>query len=114
MIRAAFAILRSPSGSVLLLRRAQGEDFPGTWALPGGKIDEGETAETAVVRTVLERTKYLTGHSGRWLCRSIRHGADAVTFDIAVEAEFVPTLSAKHDAWLWTQPDEALAMDAAV
>jgi 8-oxo-dGTP pyrophosphatase MutT (NUDIX family) len=42
-IAAAFMLLRSPTGTVLLLRRAKTEDHPGSWDLPGGKIKNGET-----------------------------------------------------------------------
>jgi len=42
---------------VLLNLRAKGvEKFPGCWGFPGGKNDDGETPEEAVVREVKEET----------------------------------------------------------
>ena len=38
---------------VLLIKRAK-EPFRGNWQLPGGKIEQGETSEEAVVREVIE------------------------------------------------------------
>lgn len=35
-----------------------GVTFQGLWALPGGRIDEGESARDAVVRECLEETDY--------------------------------------------------------
>jgi hypothetical protein len=50
MINAAFMLLRSPSGTVLFLRRAKGEDHSGKFDLPGGKIKAGETPKPLLGR----------------------------------------------------------------
>jgi len=42
-------------GKVLLIRRAR-PPFKGRWALPGGFVEEGESAEEAVVREALQET----------------------------------------------------------
>ncbi len=47
------AVIRS--GDVLLVRRAH-EPNSGKWALPGGKIEFGESIETAVLRELFEET----------------------------------------------------------
>jgi len=105
MIAAAFMLMRSPEGRVLLLRRAQGEDHA------GGKLKPGETAERAVVREVLEETGFNPGHSGKWFCRRVRDAVDAVTFAFGCD-EFVPRLNREHDAWQWIDPQDALRMGA--
>lgn len=43
------------SGRVLMIRRRVREGRL-LWAFPGGKVEQGETAETAAVREVLEET----------------------------------------------------------
>ncbi len=46
----AFAVVRDPLGRVLLVRRRDS----GSWELPGGRVDLGESAVEAVVREVAE------------------------------------------------------------
>jgi 8-oxo-dGTP diphosphatase len=48
----ACAVVRDGAGRVLLQRRRDNDQ----WALPGGAIEEGETAAEAVAREVEEET----------------------------------------------------------
>jgi mutator protein MutT len=48
-------VLRSDDGAALLVRRGR-PPAQGTWTLPGGKVEPGETLEDAVVREVAEET----------------------------------------------------------
>ena len=110
MINAAFLLLRSPSGTVLLLRRDKSGDHPGEWALPGGKIKAGEKPETAAVRECLEETGWNPGHAGKWFCRRVKDGVDAITFIKDIDSEFTPPKLHEHSAFMWINPQEALAM----
>jgi len=49
------AVILRADGAVLLVRRAR-PPAVGTWTLPGGKVEPGETLERAVVREVEEET----------------------------------------------------------
>lgn len=42
-------------GKVLLIRRAR-EPFKGEWAIPGGRIEDDETAEQCAIREMKEET----------------------------------------------------------
>jgi mutator protein MutT len=55
LLPAAFAIVRNQHGEVLLVRRAD----DGNWELPGGRIEVGESAASAVVREVREEAGVL-------------------------------------------------------
>jgi 8-oxo-dGTP diphosphatase len=41
-------------GRVLLAQRPAGKSMEGLWEFPGGKVDDGETPETALIRELRE------------------------------------------------------------
>jgi len=52
IVVAAAVIIRN--GRVLLTRRAEGQHLAGLWEFPGGKLEEGESPEEALVRECRE------------------------------------------------------------
>ena len=54
-VRSTVCAVIEKDGKILLVKRNH-EPFNGCWALPGGHIDFGETAEHAVIREVKEET----------------------------------------------------------
>ena len=53
--RTATAIIPFSENKILLIKRAT-VPFKGYWALPGGRVDPGETVDETVVREVKEET----------------------------------------------------------
>ena len=49
------AVIRDASGRLLLIQRGH-DPHRGAWSLPGGRIEDGESAGEAVVREVREET----------------------------------------------------------
>jgi 8-oxo-dGTP diphosphatase len=49
----AAALLRK-DGRILLQKRPDGRSMAGLWEFPGGKLEDGETPESALVREVTE------------------------------------------------------------
>ena len=54
-IPAVGAVVMDEAGRLLVILRAK-EPAKGCWSLPGGRVEEGETHEAAVVREVVEET----------------------------------------------------------
>lgn len=97
--RAAGVMFVAPDGRLLLMRRA-GRDHPGCWALPGGGIEEGESAEEAARRETLEETGF--EYEGRLIpwTRRLLNCVDFTTFLGEADA-FEPTLNEEHDRFMW-------------
>jgi 8-oxo-dGTP pyrophosphatase MutT (NUDIX family) len=107
--RAASVAFVAPSGRILFMKRAVGEDnWPDTWALPGGKVDDGETFEQAARREAAEETGRdhsgeLVEHDRKRTPRNWEH----VTFTARVDDEFAPLLNGEHSAFVWALAGEA-------
>ncbi len=48
------AALIDPDGRVLLAQRPDGKSMAGLWEFPGGKVEPGETPESALIRELHE------------------------------------------------------------
>ncbi len=54
MILVSAVLLRDKAGRILLAQRPQGKSMAGLWEFPGGKVEDGETPEVALVRELEE------------------------------------------------------------
>lgn len=97
-----------PTGAVLLLRRTSAGDHEGEWSFPGGKLEEGEDAETAARREAVEELggDHPKGDLRLWT-RRIRNGVDFTTFIQRCE-RFEPVLNEEHDEFGWFPVDALL------
>jgi 8-oxo-dGTP diphosphatase len=54
IVLVAAVALVDPDGRVLIAQRPQGKPMAGLWEFPGGKVHDGETPETALIRELKE------------------------------------------------------------
>ncbi|GAA1476476.1 (deoxy)nucleoside triphosphate pyrophosphohydrolase [Nocardioides aestuarii] len=97
------AVLRD--GRVLAARRTAPPEAAGRWEFPGGKVEPGESPETAVVREVREELG-CTVAVEEWLGGEVPIGERhllRVALATLVEGDPVPV---EHDRLRWLGPDE--------
>ncbi len=78
------AIIPFPGNRILLIKRGT-VPFKGYWALPGGRVDPGETVEQTIVREVKEETGLdvaIVDKIGEYVEKGVKDG---------VEYEYYPT-----------------------
>jgi 8-oxo-dGTP diphosphatase len=54
LVLVAAAALVDSDGRVLIAQRPEGKQLAGLWEFPGGKVEDGETPETALIRELRE------------------------------------------------------------
>lgn len=98
------AIVRDDVGRLLMIRRGQ-EPALGSWSLPGGRVEPGESDEEAVAREVAEETG-LTVRVGALIGRIEIPAPDGGVFDIGdyaadvIGGELRPGDDATEAAWV--------------
>lgn len=54
MLLVVAAALTNEAGEILLQKRPEGRSMAGLWEFPGGKVEAGETPESALIREIKE------------------------------------------------------------
>ncbi|MGJ8644869.1 MAG: (deoxy)nucleoside triphosphate pyrophosphohydrolase [Luteolibacter sp.] len=65
MIEVVCGVIRDGEGRVLACRRSAERHLGGLWEFPGGKVDEGESHEFALVRELKEELSILVKIEGQ-------------------------------------------------
>jgi 8-oxo-dGTP pyrophosphatase MutT (NUDIX family) len=93
----------SATNSYLYLLRNDSK-YPGTWGLPGGKVESGESLLAAITRECTEELGSMPDHQRLIPIEqftSVDGGFVYHTFFCSVEQEFVPVLNDEHIGWAW-------------
>lgn len=112
------AALIDRSGRLLLQQRPVGKHHGGLWEFPGGKVEQGETFENALIREIEEELGLSLDESGISLIATARQGAEAAHAELVL---FLYTASRwagqeqGHDGqeWGWFSFDQAAELPLA-
>ncbi|WP_295648725.1 (deoxy)nucleoside triphosphate pyrophosphohydrolase [uncultured Dietzia sp.] len=99
-------------GTVLACRRAPGKTAAGWWEFPGGKVDDDETPEAALVREIREELG-ISISVDALIDRSVTTVGDN-DIDLScylVTSADVPTHSTDHDELRWVSIGSLPALD---
>ncbi len=102
MIQVVAGILLNQDNEVLIAKRPEGKSYAGYWEFPGGKIEQGEIAETALVRGFQEELGIDTS-AERWqpFYQGERKNEVALSFFIARSAKNYMPRSLENQEWQW-------------
>ena len=106
--RLVVAAVVERKGRVLLLRRRHDDFMGGTYELPSGRLEDGETLAAALRREVAEETGLLVEVVDDYLgCFNYLSGGGTGTrqfnFRVSV-ADFFAIHLTEHDAFAWASP----------
>jgi 8-oxo-dGTP diphosphatase len=77
-VEVAAAVILRADGRFLLAQRPQNKVYPGYWEFPGGKIEEGESAESALRRELHEELGIEVQRAYPWITRDHDYAHAAV------------------------------------
>jgi 8-oxo-dGTP diphosphatase len=81
-IHVAVGVLIDSKGCVLLTRRLKGTDLAGYWEFPGGKVEGGESVQTALARELEEELGTRIGETVPLMTVSHDYGEKQVLLDV--------------------------------
>ena len=97
---------------VLAMRRAPHKPLPGKWEFPGGKLEEGELPDEALIREIKEELGIdihnleLFDHS-----TTILPDWEVELSCYLVQSDVEPTESTDHDHLIWLKREELESLD---
>ncbi|BCS97056.1 NUDIX hydrolase [Desulfoluna limicola] len=111
MLTVTAALIRK-EGRILVARRRPGISHAGRWEFPGGKPEQGESPEEAIVREIEEEMGIMTTVDA-YFGESIAHNGNTnirlLVFELTWErGELTPV---DHDRIDWVRPEELLGYD---
>ena len=81
-IHVAVGVLIDDTGCVLLARRQKGTHLEGYWEFPGGKVEAGESVESALAREVSEELGVSIGQTLPLMTVNHDYGEKKVLLDV--------------------------------
>jgi len=94
------------TGRFLFIKRSETGDCPGTWCVPGGGIEDGETIDQGTKRELSEECGYDEPIELLFMHRDVQPNFIFHNHMAVVPDEFEPTLNEEHTDYKWCGADE--------
>ncbi len=106
VIEVSVAIIQRPDGAVLLAQRPTAKVYGGYWEFPGGKLEQGETPLTALIREIHEELGLEIVTVYPWVTRTFAypHANVRLHFFRVREWQGVP-YAKEHQSLSWQWPE---------
>jgi 8-oxo-dGTP diphosphatase len=102
------SIILNPDGHILIVRRSKTDPLHGgKWDLPGGRVEAGETVETALGRETMEEVGlHLVDPRLFFATSDVRSGISKtwIFFVVTLQKDADVALGDEHDEYKWIQP----------
>jgi len=107
MINVVAGIIKNADNKILIAQRNLHKSQGGLWEFPGGKIEQGETREEAIVREIKEELK-IDISPIRYVDERVFEYPDKTINLIAIECKYEGGALTKteHEAVAWVSPNE--------
>jgi len=109
-VEVAAAVLQRPDGSFLLAQRPAGKVYAGYWEFPGGKIEPGEAAMSALARELHEELGIDVQRVYPWITRDYDYAHAAVRLRFYRVTEWSGELHGRENQQVAWQHVDALSV----
>jgi 8-oxo-dGTP pyrophosphatase MutT (NUDIX family) len=94
------------TGRFLFIKRSDTGDEPGTWCVPGGGIEDGETIDQGTKRELAEECGYEEPIELLFMHRDVQPNFIFHNHMAIVPEEFEPVLNEEHTDYQWCEADQ--------
>ncbi|KQO14686.1 8-oxo-dGTP diphosphatase MutT [Paenibacillus sp. Leaf72] len=107
MLEVAAAIISNEQNQLLIARRKKGKSQEGLWEFPGGKIEQGESAQSCLRRELLEEMQIEILPQEWFGVNDHYYGTTHIRL-IAYKAKYVSgeIILVDHDDYCWVRREE--------
>lgn len=91
---------------VLILKRNKGSSYAGTWNLPGGSVEKGESLEIAAVRELREEANLIVNPDYLEYLGTLNRGGLELNFFITREFEGEVKINSESSEFKWVKIED--------
>lgn len=107
-------------GEILIIYRTSGKADGNSWAIPAGKINEGEYQVQAIIREIFEETGYKASERELELLGTYKYSwpefeLEFTAYRLKLQNKVSIRLNQReHSKFMWAKPDEVYEMDSLI